>query len=89
MSKLVLVTLISIVFVLLVVSIVFDSLTIGKYNNLSCKNDADAVNAKNSVTVSLVLKCIAIAILVFVVLYVYFWRQRRIRMGIAKEFEVK
>ena len=86
MSKLVLTVLTSLILILLVVAIIFSGVSISKYNNIACRNDADAVNAKTNVQVSLILQCIAIFFLVFMIIYVYFWRQRRIRGG--KEYEL-
>ena len=91
MSKLVLTVLTAIIFILLVLAIIFNGVSINKYNNISCKNDADAESARNDVKISLILQCIAIFFLVFMIIYVYFWRQRRIRgtrRGGSGEYEM-
>ena len=97
MSKLVLTVLTSIIFVLLAIAIIFAGVSINKYNNISCKNDVDAENARNNIKVSLILQCIAVFFLIFMIIYVYFWRQRRIRgamssgmdMNSSKTYEYK
>ena len=86
MSKLVLTVLTSVIFILLALAIIFNGVSINKYNNISCKADADAVNANNNVKVSLILQCIALFFLVFMITYAVFWNYRRLR---AKSSAIK
>ena len=79
MSKLVLTILIAIVFILIAISIIFNGVSINKYNNIVCKNDQDAVNANNNIKVSITIQCIALFLLVFAIIYTMIWNYRRLR----------
>ncbi len=87
MSKLVLTVLTSIIFVLLALSIIFNGVSINKYNNISCKTDVDAENANNNIKVSIILQCIALFFLVFMIIYSIFWNYRR--MGMARNTKMQ